>query len=31
VEFFTLSPTGLAKPPYDLPATTEEPRKAVSA
>ena len=31
VEFFTLSPKELAKPPYDLGATTEEPRKAVSA
>ena len=31
VEFFTLSPKGLAKPPYDLTAAGEEPRKAVSA
>ena len=34
VEFFTLSPKGLAKPPYDLSAVAapgEEPRKAVSA
>ena len=31
VEFFTLSPKGLAKPPYDLAAVSEEPRKAVSA
>jgi len=34
VEFFTLSPKGLAKPPYDLAAVTapgEEPRKVVSA
>jgi methionyl aminopeptidase len=31
VEFFTLSPKSLAKPPYDLAATSDESRKAVSA
>ena len=31
VEFFTLSPKELAKPPYDLAAGGEEARKAVSA
>jgi methionyl aminopeptidase len=31
VEFFTLSPKELAKPPYDLAAVGEEARKTVSA